>query len=137
VRLTPFLKPESTPAEEFTTLKQGRSSSTIDHDLAAGWRQIRLYADYGVERIEAHGLETAAVSSEILSICDPEPNSAEAVATWQVGFRRHDWRIKIETMTRVTSDRECFRLEAKLDAFEGDKQIFTREWRAEVPRDHM
>ena len=137
VRLTPFLKPESTPAEQFTTLKQGRSSSTIDHDLATGWRQIRLYADYGVERIEAHGLETAAVSSEILSICDREPNSAEAVATWQLGFRRHDWRIKIETMTRVTSDRECFRLEAKLDAFEGDKQIFTREWRAEVPRDHM
>src|SRR5206468_6917867 len=129
-RLIPFLEPETTPAQESTTLKEGRSSSTIEHNLVTGHRQTRLHADYGVERIEAHGLETSEVSTEVLSICDPEPTSAQAVAKWRIGLGRDQWRIKIKTMMRLTSDRECIRLEAKLDAFEGEDQIFTRDWLA-------
>ena len=136
-RLSPFAEPESTPGSDSTTLKEGRSSSIIEHDLATGRRQIRFDANYGIERIEPHKLETTEISSEVLSICDPEPNSAHSVARWHIGLRRAEWRIKIETVTRLTSDRDYFRLEAKLDAFEGEEQIFTREWMAEILRDHM
>ncbi len=136
-RLAPFPEPESTPGQASTTLKEGRSSSTIEHVLATGCRRICFDADYGVERIDTHKLETTEVSSEVLSICDPEPNSAESTAKWQIGLARDDWRIRIETMTRLSSNPECFRLEAKLDAFEGDEKIFTREWLTEIPRDHM
>jgi hypothetical protein len=136
-RLAPFPEPESTPGQASTTLKEGRSSSTIEHVLATGCRRICFDADYGIERIDTHKLETTEVSSEVLSICDPEPNSAESTAKWQIGLARDDWRIRIETMTRLSSNPDCFRLEAKLDAFEGDEKIFTREWLTEIPRDHM
>ena len=136
-RLTPFAEPESTPGADSTVLKEGRSSSTIEHDLSTRRREIGFHADYGIERIEPHKLETTEISSEVLSICDPEPNSAETVTKWHIGLRRGDWRIRVETVTRLGSDRERFRLEAKLEAFEGEERIFTREWLAEVPRDHM
>ncbi len=136
-RLMPFQEPESTPAALAIAVREGESSTTVEHDLASGRRRLRFHADYGVERIEPHGLETAEISTETLAISEGDPTSAEATAERRLGLARGGWRIRIETMLRLTSDRERFQLAARLDAFEGEERIFARDWLADLPRDHL
>jgi uncharacterized protein len=136
-QLRSFPEPESTPAALATTLQEGDSSSTVTHDLATGGRRVHLHYDYGAERIEPHGLETTEVSTETLAIREGEPNSAEARAESRIGLSRGDWNVRIETRMRLTSDTTRFRLEARLDAFEGTSRVFARDWVASIPRDHL
>jgi putative CocE/NonD family hydrolase len=135
--LAPFHAPESTPAALATTLQEGESSSTVEHDLASGRRRIRLHYDYGLERIEPHGLETAEVSTETLTIGEGDPSSPEVTAKSRIAHRRGDWSVRIETLLRLTSDGLRFRLQARLDAFEGEDRVFARDWVASIPRDHL
>ena len=53
---------------------------------------MRLHADYGVERIEPHGLELSDRSTETLAIAEDDPLSAEADARWRIELARRDWR---------------------------------------------
>jgi hypothetical protein len=136
-QLRPFEGPESTPAALATTLQEGRSFSTVEHDLASGRRRMRLDYDYGIERIEPHGLETAEVSTETLEIGEGDPNRAEAAARYRIALGRGPWRVRVETMLRLSSDPKGFRLQARLDAFEGEDRLFARDWVASIPRDHL
>jgi uncharacterized protein len=136
-RLAPFEEPESTPAALATTLQEGDSSTLVTHDLASGRREIGLHYDYGLERIEPHGLETAEVSTETLAIVEGDPASAEARAETRITLGRGAWRIRLDTSMRLTADRERFQLQARLDAFEGEERVFARDWVASIPRDHL
>ena len=109
----------------------------MEHDLATGARTIRLHSDYGMERIEPHGLETSEVSTETLTIAESDPLSAEAAAQSRIELARAAWRIRIETAIRLTSTRERLRMTARLDAYEGAERVFTRDWLAFFPRDHL
>jgi hypothetical protein len=135
--LRPFPEPESTPAALATTLREGDAFSTLEHDLEAARRTIRLHADYGIERIEPHGLETSEVSTETLTIVERDPTSAEASAEWRIELARKAWRIRIETALRLTSTADAFRLAARLDAYEGEARLFARDWLVFFPRDHL
>jgi uncharacterized protein len=135
--VAPFPGPESTPAALATTLQEGDSSSIVAHDLVEGRRTIRLHYDYGLERIEPHGLETAEVSTETTTIRDGDPNSAGTWAESHIALRRGAWRIRLDTFMRLTSDPERFRLHARLDAFEGEDRVFARDWVVSIPRDHL
>jgi hypothetical protein len=135
--LPPFREPESTPAALATTLREGDAANTVEHDLVTGRRVIRLHADYGVERIEPHGLETSEVSTETLTIVEADPTSAEARAEWRIELARRTWRIRIETSIRLASTPDAFRLIARLDAYEGEARIFARDWLFFFPRDHL
>ena len=135
--VAPFPEPESTPAALATTLQDGDSSSIVAHDLVEGRRTIRLHYDYGLERIEPHGLETAEVSTETMTIREGDPNSARSWAESRIALRRGAWRIRLDTFMRLTSDPERFRLHARLDAFEGEDRVFARDWVVSIPRDHL
>ncbi len=37
----------------------------------------------------------------------------------------------------LTADRDDFRLEAKLVAYEGESSVFSRSWATSIPRDHV
>jgi hypothetical protein len=132
-----FPEPESTPAALATTLQEGSSASIVEHDLVEDRRTIRLHYDYGLERIEPHGLETAEVSTESLTIRQGDHNSAGAWAESRIALQRGAWRIRLDTLMRLTSDPERFRLHARLDAFEGEDRVFARDWVVSIPRDHL
>ena len=45
--------------------------------------------------------------------------------------------MRTETYARMWSDAEDLHLEARLEAFEGDKLVFEKTLRDKIPRDHM
>ena len=66
---------------------------------------------------------------------DPTSASAEIKETIELG--RDDWQPRIETRIRLTSTRKHWRLQADLDAYEGDDRCFCRSWDETIERDHM
>ena len=47
---------------------------------------------------------------------------------------RGDWQTRAVTRTVLTADATQFRIQATLDAWEGDMRVASREWDVTVPR---
>jgi uncharacterized protein len=43
--------------------------------------------------------------------------------------------VRVETRTRMRATREDFLIDAELDAYESERRVFSRNWRASIPRD--
>ena len=62
-------------------------------------------------------------------------DSPRGETLWRRGFRRGDWQVDTVTRTVLTCDRGNFYLHAELDAYEGEKRIFAKNWDRTIPRD--
>ena len=54
---------------------------------------------------------------------------------WTTRRARRDWQVRVESRTRMRASREHFLIDAELDAYEGERRVFSRSWHAEIPRD--
>jgi hypothetical protein len=48
---------------------------------------------------------------------------------------RGEWQTRVETESRMTSTATEFLVTQRLDAFEGDAEVYSRSWELEFPRD--
>jgi hypothetical protein len=48
---------------------------------------------------------------------------------------RGEWQTRVETDSRMTSTATEFLVTQRLDAFEGDEQVYSRSWDLSFPRD--
>jgi len=81
------------------------------------------------------GLETGTHFHFEHDLKDGDPTSA-VVAMRRTGtLRRGDWRTRIETSMRMTCSRETFRVEATMQAFDGDTEVCARKWDRTIKRD--
>ncbi len=127
--------PEIATPLERTVLEKPQSRRTVTRDPVTGWTTLTQSYDGGRYRIGTDGLECGARTERRLSICDADPLSARAEVDWMWSFRRGDWRARTETAGGVTSDRDSFLTETRLEAFEGDERIFDRTWKNRLRRD--
>jgi len=118
-----------------TTLEPGRHGRTVLHDVAAGLTTLELLQDSGTYRLDDIDLTVRAVTTERYAIRPDDPLSARAEVAWVVRLRRGEWHVETRTRTVLTGTRDAFRLQATLDAFEGDARAFCQSWDREIPRD--
>jgi hypothetical protein len=50
---------------------------------------------------------------------------------------RNEWSVRTETFTAIRSDRENFHLTARVEAYEGEKLLFERDFEEKIRRDHI
>jgi len=50
-------------------------------------------------------------------------------------FRRGDWSVRTTTRTVLTADATHFFIHAELDAYEGDKRVYSQNWERRIERD--
>jgi putative CocE/NonD family hydrolase len=81
------------------------------------------------------GFELGGEGKYHLDIEDDDPASAIAEMRKVETKRRGDWRVRWRVWMRLTCTREAFRLQASLDAHEGDKEVCRREWDCVITRD--
>ena len=67
-------------------------------------------------------------------IGETDPLSAATALSQEVILRRFDWSVRVVLRTRLTSTRDQFRFEGKLQAFEGDRPVAERLWELDIPR---
>ena len=132
-----FPPAEMAPMPETTTLVPGEGSRHIERNVATGEQVTRLIEDGGVYRLESIDLECADGGRSELCIVEGDP--ASACATWHGWSRRKrgDWQVAVKAKMRVSLSKQSFHITSDLEAFEGERRIFSRSWNHEVPRDHL
>jgi putative CocE/NonD family hydrolase len=133
--LTPFAAAEASPALRKTQLQPGWEQRRITHDRVTGEAIWELSDSDGTHRINDIDLTFGIRRWRRLSIYPDDPTSARAEMKWYRAYSRGDWRASSECQVNLSSTRESFHLTAQLDAFEGERRIFTRSWDETIPRD--
>ena len=136
----PSREPASAPASAVTVLRKGRVERSVSMDQLTQQVTHRLYIDGGVFgdwgkfRLEDIGMEMGHVFEKIYSIRPEDPNSARALMTQSYEMGRGDWQVKIDAGAEMTSTVSEFELKSWLEAYEGGKSVFRRDWRKKIPR---
>lgn len=132
--LAPFALPEQAEAAPHTITRPARRSRTITEDPTSGAVTVTVQRERASYHLPAIDLTFAAHSEEHYRIVegDPSATQAETQATWTMA--RGDWRIRTETSSVVSCTEAAFTIAARLNAFEGDERIATRQWTQTIPR---
>jgi hypothetical protein len=68
-------------------------------------------------------------------IVDGDPLSASVQVRCTAGLGRGEWQTRVETDSHMRSTATEFLVTQRLDAFEGDEQVYSRTWELSFPRD--
>jgi putative CocE/NonD family hydrolase len=134
-KLVAFLPPESPPAMKKTVHREPWSKEEVARDLVTGQFVFTTEENEGAFTIDDVGLRIEHHKYECFKIREGDPLSAEAETAHSHKVERGAWRIRTETRTRISCTRSDFVIEARLDAYEGEKRILSRNWDSRRPRD--
>jgi hypothetical protein len=111
---------------------------TLRRDLATGLVEKVFDWDLGgLLRLVEADLDTSDASHCVYSIVDGDPLSAEVRFRASSGMGRGNWSMLSEVTSSMTSDRDLFHVETRLEVHEDDAKIFSREWKFAIPRDNV
>ena len=129
-----FSEPEAAPAGPVTVLHEGENRWTVKRDLVTEESVLEVIKDEGVQRLEEIGTTLRTRSEEYYRVRGGQVESAEGEAVWDAEMERGDWCVRTVTRTLLTADPEHFYIEATLDAYEGEKRVFTGIWDEKIRR---
>ncbi|MGH7152526.1 MAG: CocE/NonD family hydrolase C-terminal non-catalytic domain-containing protein, partial [Acetobacteraceae bacterium] len=135
--LLPMPVAETAPPAARTILTGGHSRRESGRDVVTGERFYRSIEEPSLTRIDAIAIELGNAATHEFRIRDDDPLSARAETTRTQSVRRGEWQVRTETWTRLTASRDAFRVEARVDAYEGDRRVCRREWDESIPRDQV
>ncbi|AHE98936.1 CocE/NonD family hydrolase [Thioalkalivibrio paradoxus] len=131
-----FPEPEGAPAS--TPVRQLTPQAhhwRVTRDLAEDRSTLEVVNDQGTVLLEALGLQMQRKALEWYSYEGDDVNSTRGETLWERGFRRGDWSVRTVTRTVLTSTPTEFLLHAQLDAYEGERRVYSRNWDVRIPRD--
>ena len=97
------------------------------------WR-LAIVDDFGSNEIQPHKLITYSAGRENYSILPDDPLSAKMETHWTEELKRGKWHARTETYGRLTATKTHWLVWGKIDAFEGKKKVFTKEWNEQIER---
>jgi hypothetical protein len=120
-----------------TTLREVDQKRLIYKDSDSGLNVMEIVADNGKKGFDDRGIEMGSTSLSRFSISDTDPLSAKAEYEWIWEYSREDWQTKTRTNTVITSDLKYFYLKAESIAWEGEVEIFRKQWDQKYLRNHF
>jgi len=132
-----FEEPEAARPWNIQTVRPPSHTRKAERDGAAGAVTLSITDDFGEVRDADHGLVSGGIGRERWTIRPDDPLSARAVIHWTSTLSREGWSLRTETFSAMRSDKEKFYLTGRIEAYEGDRRVFERNFREEVPRDHI
>ena len=106
----------------------------MEEDATTGRTTVTIHRDPGSWRLEEDGLVLDGGGVERFTQVEGDPLSAAAEIEWRYVMHRGDWEISTLSRTRLTGSSDQFHLNITLDAFEGERRIFTRTLNRDLPR---
>jgi putative CocE/NonD family hydrolase len=132
--LAPFAAAETASDFRKTQIAPPAKKHRVVHDLAGGETRYEVLEACGRVRHDDSGLEVVDSMREQYRCRDGDASSVEAEVSAQRGLSRGDWSVRTETLTRLSSDGDSFRMRASLKAYEGNECLFEKEWDRTLPR---
>jgi uncharacterized protein len=125
---------EAAPAAAITDLKKGFHKREITDDPITGARKLAIVDDFGMQEIKPHGLIVWSTGRETYSILPADPLSASMETHWTEGCKRGTWETRTETYGRLTASVTHWKIWGKIEAFEGKKLVYSKEFNEEIER---
>ena len=133
--LAPFLPPEGAPPLRRTYLEAPAEQRTITTDVVTGiveWFSSESDGTYCMSDIDL----TRSIELQRRLFIEPsDPTSARAEVRGFRAYSRGDWRTSAEVKLVMTCDRHNFHVTARLDAYEGETRVFSRNWDETIARE--
>jgi len=130
-------EPEGAPSPPETMLEPVRHNWFVHRDLAGDVSTLEVIKDEGLKRLD--DIETTLLrnTKEWYSSRGNEFDSVRGETLHEWGFQREgmDWNTRTMTRTVLTSDPKRFYVHAELDAYEGDRRVFSKNWDERIDRD--
>jgi uncharacterized protein len=130
-----FEPPETAEALPRELRVPERHSWRVHRDLALHSSELEVIKDNGAWYIPEIDLDVRAVTNEWYRSRGNDVASVEGETETVREFRRGDWHVVVRTRTRLTASPTHFRVLAELDAWEGDKRVFSENWDREIRRE--
>jgi len=111
------------------------SQKLRESDVGNGRITLKIEADHGRIQDRQSGLVTEGQIEELWEINKNDPASATAHINWTRKLERGNWKVRTVSTTAMTGDANHYFITQTLTAFEGDTQVFEKEFEAKIPRD--
>ncbi|GAB3429312.1 CocE/NonD family hydrolase [Actinophytocola sediminis] len=137
VAVQTFDEPAGAAPLATTTLSRPEYRWDVSRNMITYESALEVVRDSGTVRYEDTGMEIAKQVRERYSWTADDFSSVRGDTEWIMTFSRGDWSTRIETRQTLTCTPTEFRVRARLDAFDGQTRIRSRDWDHTVPRDQL
>jgi hypothetical protein len=134
-KLPTFARAETPRPLARTVHRPGWLKEWVDHDLVSGTHVFTTEEDEGAVTIDHIDMTEEHHKVERFTIREGDPLSATAEISHSHSFARGGWKTRMDTWTRMTCSATEFILHGRMDAYEGEKRVLSRNWHVHRPRD--
>lgn len=128
-------QPEGAPPLRVKTIRPEYHNWKVVRDLAADRSKLEVVNDSGCQYIGEINLTISRKAQEWYTFEKDDFNSVEGETLWERAFSRDNWSVRTVTRTVLNSSNTDFFLRAELDAYEGEKRVYSQNWDYTIPRD--
>jgi len=129
-----FGEPEGATPWATETVRATSSERHVDRDEKTGIVTLSITDDFGEVRDLDHGLVNGSIVRETWTIHPDDPLAASGKTHWTQTLSRNGWSVRTETLAEMRSDAQNFIVGARIEAYEGNKLVFERNFEEIVPR---
>jgi putative CocE/NonD family hydrolase len=135
--VAPFEAPEGTRPLTTRSVTPPEQRWDVTRDLVDYGSTLEIVKDRGTLHFDAIDLDVGCRAVERYTSTADDFTSPAGESTWTMRFRREDWDVRVRTSTTLRCDATSFQVNATLDAYEGDRRVFSRTWNETLPRDAL
>jgi hypothetical protein len=135
--LSHFDPSEAAPPLRVKIIKPEHHNWRVVRDLARDISTLEVINDDGVKNINEIDLTIGRFAKEWYTYQGDDFNSVRGETLCERRFSRGSWSVRTVTRTVLTSSEKNFFLCAELDAYEGDKRVFSKNWDTTIARDFV
>lgn len=129
-----FAEPEGASAPRPKRIEPAHHNWLVHRDLAKDISVLEVIKDEGSWCIEAIDMEVVERTWDWYTYQGNDFTSARGETRTERRFSRVDWSVRTTTRTVLTADTTHFHIHAELDAFEGEKRVYSQNWERVIPR---
>ncbi len=95
---------------------------------------LHIIGDDGISEDLVSGIVTGSKVEEKWQIKHNDPASARCEIIWDKSFGRDDWEVSSKLTTHLSGDKTHFTVKQKLQAWDGEKLLFEKQFADKMPR---
>ena len=133
-KLVTFAEPEAAKPVAQKQIKKSSNKREMTVNAKTGETKLAIIDDFGTQEIKPHGMIIWGAGRENYSIMPDDPLSAKMETHWTEGRKRGSWEARTETYGLLTATKTHWIVWGKIEAYEGKKQVFTKEFNEKIPR---
>ncbi len=132
-----FEEPASSLTGTQHRLTKERHEWRVIRDLARDISTLEVVDDQGTYRLDDIDMVLQRSAGEWYSFVDDDVTSATGRTRWVRSLERGGWSIRTVTESRLTCDAQSFHLSTELDAYEGERRVYSDNRYRSFRRHHV